>query len=229
MDETNRTTMILLASVVVLTAIVLVLAWRDHSLARRVVELEQRIDAVEGQGAAAGRARRPGRGSGGEVGAFLRGEDGAKRRGARGQAAGSAGIGVDPDDLGMAGVLESAEARDVIEDVVAEHSEAERASRRERREETMTQRIREVIDTFSTEHDLDDETTQQLGDELESTALAMMSLRSAQYDGELDAEESREQRQQLRDASDARVLELLGDELNEALQEQMQGGRRGPY
>ncbi len=230
MDETNRTTTILLAAVVVLTVIVIVLAWRDHSLARRVVDLEQRLQAVEGQpaGSRAGRAGRGSRARGGEVGAFLRGEDGAGRSGGRVRGGAASARGGDPDTEEMIGVLETPEARDLIEDVVLEQSEAEREERRLRREESMTERIHELVETFAAEHDLDEDLAGQVRDELAGSVGSMMDLRRAQYDGEISSEEAREQREQVRDATDGRLDELIGEELRLALEEAMDGGRRGP-
>ena len=219
--------MILVLAVVagVLGVGVISLAWREHQLASRVGELEDRLAALETTGE---RGRR-----GSTVG--TRGGDptAERREGRRApRAQRSRPPQDDPttelDESRLAESLAAPEARQMIEDVVADYSVQEREDRRLRREEYVTDRVRQLVDGFAEAQGLDEETASQLEQEMLTASAERMALRSAMMDGDLDAEEMRAERDRQSAASDERLLELLGEETFEALQAEMETLRFGP-
>ncbi len=210
---TDRTTLALGLAAGVLALCVVALLWRDHRLAQRVDDLEGRLASLE-----AAPNRGPGRGEG-------------RARGSSGRGAGSARPHqtwpTAVDEEVVAESLAAPEARQVIEDVVADYSLAEREERRARREEYINDRVSEVIETFADEQGLDDESMEQLLALMLAATEERHALRSEMMDGEVTAEEMRAERDRVAQERDAELIEMLGDEGFEALQVAMEGLRGG--
>ncbi len=135
---------------------------------------------------------------------------------------------LDLDGGEFAESLAAPEARQMIEEVVADYSVAEREERRLRREEHVNDRVSELADAFAADQGLDDDTAQQLIQVLLDGAAERHELRAAMMDGDLDAEAMREERERVAAETDERLVELLGEETFDALQAEMENLRFGP-
>lgn len=133
---------------------------------------------------------------------------------------------MDGGDLAQS--LAAPEARQMIEDVVADYSVAEREERRLRREEHANDWITELAADFAADQGMDDDTTEQLLQVLLEGTAARHELRSAMMDGDLDAETVREERDRVAAETDERLVELLGEEPFDALQAEMENRKYGP-
>jgi len=220
-DNDGRTVWIAVAAVLAVGMVVL--AWRDHQLSGRVADLEQRLDEMK-------LARESLRAGGGLRREGGRADRSVRARSRRRRGRGGVQMATVEDEVAEASLAEELTApmgRQLVENVVAEYSEAERAERRERREEHMTDRVREVVDAFVDEQALDEETATAMLDEVLATTAEMMDLHAAIMDGELEREEAQSERETVRQESDARLKELLGEEGFDALEQAMQQAR-GP-
>ena len=198
----------------VLALCVIALLWRDHRLAQRVDDLEGRLAALETDPVRSGS-----RGGGRYTGTSRRGWSDSPR------------MALDPDLDGgaVAESLAAPEARQMIEEVVADYSEAERDDRRARREEYINDRVTEVVESFADDQGLDDGTVEQLLALMLAATEERHALRSEMMDGEMTAEEIRAERDRVSQERDAELVEMLGDEGFEALQVAMDGLRGGPH
>lgn len=209
------------AVVAVLALGVVFLAWRGHELSGRVTDLEQQLDemkqASETVQAGAGQRR-------GGASADRSVRDRSRARASRGDTE-AAEVGDEMAQAQLADSLVPSEARQLVEGMMADYSEAERSERRQRREEFVTSRVQEMLEEFADAKDLDEETEALVSAEVQDRTAEMMSVQDSLMDGDLDREEAREERERLRQESDVRLIELLGEDEFEALEQRLEEAR----
>ena len=142
-----------------------------------------------------------------------------------------------PVGAGAASDLDDEQIDEVVERVRSAQ-EAETAERDEKRAAFREARIQEMIDGRVTEVGdalgLDEGAREQLGTLLTEGMDKRRAVRDQIQSGELEFAEAREQMRGLREQSDAKLKELLGEDGFEAFQETRRGGPgggrgRGPF
>ena len=218
-ENDGRTVWIAVAAALALG--VVFLTWRDHQLSGRVADLEQRLDDMR-QARETLRAGGGPRREGGQSDRSVR--DRTRGRRSRGDTE-VAEVGGEMAEAQLAERLASPAARQLVEGMVADYSDAERSERRQRRGEFITARVQEVLEEFADEQELDEETRAKVVAEVQAMTDEMMSMHDALLDGEVERDEAMQERERLRQESDVRLIELLGPEGFDALEQAMEETR----
>jgi len=124
--------------------------------------------------------------------------------------------------------LEDPEVRLVLEQVLEDYQAQERAEQQAQREDSTRNRVREEVAEFAAEFGLNETDREELTHLAEDSMLELLALHEAVRSGELESDEARTERDDLRAETRSMFVELVGEELADELMDEIRPGPPGP-